>query len=265
MRRARIAALPVLIATGAVLLVSGGFSSHMVWPWLLLLALAGTAVAIALRRWIWVLLWLPLPFYAFSIAYEAVPIFLPVWWPHSYYNTRYGLQLLPAVAVFVAVAMAFALARTEGRRWQFIAPLAFSAVLVGSYLSAWGKTPISLREAIGNSRTRVAYEKTLAQALEDLPPNGRLLMYIGDHVDALRRAGVPLRRVVNESNYPLWQQALEAPSQHADYVIAMDGGPVAEAVARHRQGLESLLVISSTGQPRTTIYKRVDAGVPNAR
>ena len=224
-------------------------------PWLLLLAAGGTVIAIALRRRTWLLLWLPLPFYAYSIAYEAVPIFLPVWWPFSYYNTRYGLQLLPAVAVFTAVALAAALARSEGRRWQIVVPFIFSAVLVGSYLSAWGKTPISLREATENSRSRIAYEKTLAHQLEDLPATGRLLMFTGAHVDALRRAGVPLRRVVNESNYPLWQQALEAPAHHADYVIAMDGGPVAQAVARHPQDLDVLLVITSTGQPRTTIYR----------
>ncbi len=224
-------------------------------PWLLLLAAAGSVVGLALRRWIWLLLWLPLPFYAFSIAYEAVPIFLPVWWPFSYYNTRYGLQLLPAVAVFTAVAMAYGLARTDGRRRQVVVPLVFCAVLVGSYLSAWGKTPISLREARVNSRTRIAYEKMLAHQLEDIPATARLLMFVGDHVDALRRADVPLRRVVNESNYPLWQQALQEPAHYADYVIAMDGGPVAQAVSRHPQDLEPLLVITSTDQPRTTIYK----------
>jgi diguanylate cyclase (GGDEF)-like protein len=47
MRRARLAALPVLIAAGAVLLVCGGFSSHIVWPWLVLFAAALGAFA----RW----------------------------------------------------------------------------------------------------------------------------------------------------------------------------------------------------------------------
>ena len=43
-----------------------------------------------------VMLGLPLFFYPLSMAYGGVPIFLPVWWPFSYYNVRYGLQLLPA-------------------------------------------------------------------------------------------------------------------------------------------------------------------------
>ena len=224
-------------------------------PWLMLLAAGGVAVALRLRRWTWLLLWLPLPFYAYCVAYQAVPIFLPVWWPFSYYNARYGLQLLPAVAAFSGVALAYVLGRSAHYRWRLLAPFVFAALLVGSYLSAWRKTPICLREAMANSRTRIVYEETLAHQLGELPQSSRLLMFVGDHSDALRRADLPFRRVVNEANFPLWQQALDAPALHADYVIAMDGGPVAQAVIRHPQLLEPQLVITSTGQPRTTIYR----------
>ena len=62
-------------------------------------ALAGTAVAVwSFRRYgVFLLLWLPLPFYALSIAYGSVPIYMPVWYPYSYYNVRYGLELLPGI------------------------------------------------------------------------------------------------------------------------------------------------------------------------
>ena len=43
------------------------------------------------------LLWLPLPFYVYSIAWSHVPIFIPQLYPHSYYNSRYGMELLPAL------------------------------------------------------------------------------------------------------------------------------------------------------------------------
>ena len=51
------------------------------------------------------MLWLPLPFYMLSIAYGGVPIFMPVWWPFSYYNVRYGVELLPGFAVFTVIAI----------------------------------------------------------------------------------------------------------------------------------------------------------------
>jgi hypothetical protein len=73
--------------------------------WLILLAAAGVLISIFhLGRFsAWLLLWIPLPFYAYSIAYGSVPIFIPEWWPFSYYNVRYGLELLPAIAVFIAL------------------------------------------------------------------------------------------------------------------------------------------------------------------
>ncbi len=72
---------------------------------LFLLALAGTALAVwRFRRYgILLLLWLPLAFYALSIAYGSVPIYIPIWYPFSYYNVRYGLELLPVFAVFLAI------------------------------------------------------------------------------------------------------------------------------------------------------------------
>ena len=79
----------------------------------ILLALAGVIAGLGRRRfrgqlWPLLLLWVPVPFYALSVAYSGVPIFMPVWWPFSYYNVRYGLELLPAFAVFVALAVYFA-------------------------------------------------------------------------------------------------------------------------------------------------------------
>jgi hypothetical protein len=50
------------------------------------------------------LLWVPLVFYMYSVAYGSVPIFIPQLWPHSYYNARYGMEMLPALALFACVA-----------------------------------------------------------------------------------------------------------------------------------------------------------------
>ena len=76
---------------------------------LFVLTLLGTAVALWRFRHYgtWLLLWMPLAFYALSIAYGSVPIFIPTWWPFSYYNVRYGLELLPVFAVFPVLMTVF--------------------------------------------------------------------------------------------------------------------------------------------------------------
>ena len=255
-------------------------------------ALAGTLTfAIAARRspraLIVLLLWLPLPFYAWSIAYGSVPIFLPLWWPFSYYNTRYGLELLPGIAIGAALGTGLAIEAWRRRRPQLRSGLAFAlaATFVGAaYLSCYVQNPnrprdplpgepfhgpIVWREAATNARTRVAFEAALADALSRFPERDRILMYTGDHIGALQGAGILLRRVVNEANYYAWQEGLHDPAS-LNIVVAMDGDPVSAALAGGDPaktpplaGLHLVAVIRPEGQPVTRIFQstRTAAGV----
>ncbi len=235
------------------------------WQWpLFAAAVVGLLISFAgARRFaVWWLLWLPLPFYTLSIAYGSVPLYLPVWWPFSYYNVRYGLELLPAVATFAAVTLESRRRASHRSLWRAAVTAVAIAVLAGSYISVWKATPTSIQEAVANSRTRIPYERALAEALGRLPRSALLLMYTGAHPGALQRADIPLRRVVNESNHPQWEQALHDPAAQVDYVVAADGDPVAQSAARHGDTLVPLAVVESSGQPRTTIYKTQRATRP---
>ena len=77
---------------------------------------AAAGLWIALRRHMErasLLLWVPLPFYVYSVAYGSVPIFIPQLWPHSYYNARYGMEMLPALALFACITCAAVEARLK--------------------------------------------------------------------------------------------------------------------------------------------------------
>ncbi len=233
----------------------------------LLLALAGVIASLAQKRfrgelWPLLLLWIPVPFYALSVAYGGVPIFMPVWWPFSYYNVRYGLELLPAFAVFVALVVYFAVKLVRRRAFRLSMAVAAVIFVAASYGLIWS-APVCLGEARVNSRGRVAVERELADFLKALPPDSTLLMYLGEHVGALQQAGVPLRRVINEGNHRtwkqpvdldgLWERALADPARHADYVIAFEGDAVSTGV--QKQDLLPLAVIHSSGAPKATIYR----------
>ena len=223
---------------------------------LLSLAILGTVVAIRRFRQykVWLLLWLPLPFYALSIAYGSVPIFIPVWWPFSYYNVRYGLELLPVFAVFPVLLALFLAGSVRNRKREIVIWTLLVVSFAGGYLAAWSEVPITLREARVNAHSRVAMEEALASFLVRVPPNATLLMYQGVHVGALQRAGIPLKRVISEVNHPEWEWALLDPAHHADYIIACQGDPVWMAVREHRQELTEVAAISVPGQARCTIY-----------
>jgi hypothetical protein len=203
------------------------------------------------------LLWMPLPFYVYSVAYGSVPIFIPQLWPHSYYNARYGMELLPALAVFTFVAVQW-----MERRWSETQPLAKRlmqpVVLLLIALNTIGmmyRTPLVLKEALVNSTTRVAFETALARQLGQFPYGSTILMYNSDHIGALQDAGIPLRQTVNEGDYDSFQAALAAPAEHAGYVVAIAGDPVAAAIAMHPQGLTELTILCTSGQPCARIYK----------
>jgi hypothetical protein len=107
---------------------------------------------------------------------------------------------------------------------------------------------------VANSRTRIPFEQSLAEALQTLPQQGMILMYTSEHIGALQRAGILLRRTINEGDYYQWPGALEKPAQSAAMVVATDGDAVATAVAAHPDGLTLVDVVCSTGQPCARIY-----------
>ncbi len=198
------------------------------------------------------LLWAILPFYALSIAYGGVPIFMPQWWPHSYYNVRYGLQLLPAILVSCALLLDLAPVSTRNRK---AAAVALALTFAVAAATVWRNTPICLREARVNSKSRIVFETNLAATLSLFPPQTRFLMYTGDHSGVLQRAGIAFKRVLNESNWPIWEDALNHPAGYADIMVAMDNDPLGPSAARNRERLEPLSVIHTAGQPTATIYR----------
>jgi hypothetical protein len=221
-------------------------------------ALCGLVLAIQRRAALAsLLLWIPLPFYVYSVAYGSVPIFIPQLWPFSYYNSRYGMELLPALALF-----AFFAVQWLEVRWSASQPLVkrvmqpiFLLLVALNTVGMIYRTPLVLKEAMNNSTTRVAFEAALARQLMMFPQGSTILMYNSDHVGALQAAAIPLRQTINEGDRDSFQAALAAPAEHAAYVVAIAGDPVSGAVAAHPEGLTELTILCTSGQPCARIYQ----------
>jgi hypothetical protein len=206
------------------------------------------------------LLWVPLPFYIYSVAYGSVPIFIPQLWPHSYYNARYGMEMLPALSLYAVLAAerldVWLRTKTEGKLrtsaqlWQ---PVALLLCAVNCAVMVYRIPPV-LKEGIVNATTRVPFEKQLAIVIEELPPDVPIMMSTSAHIGIVQVAGRTLRSMVSENDNDSWQAALADPAGKADYIFAMEGDPVEAAVKAHPQGLTELEVICTTGQPCTKVY-----------
>ena len=241
-------------------------------------------------RRIALLLWLPLPFYMYSIAYSSIPIFIPQLYPNAWYNSRYGMELLPAFAIFgTLVVVAFgSWLRESGNREQGIGnskpsrrakyaqalmPVSLLLIVVnvfcmfgtvGSLFQSvtqkkspvWlARPPLVYDEAVVNSRTRIPFEKALAEEMLRAPSNALIMFDTTDHIGAVQDAGIPLKRLISPLDSQNFDAARAAPAQHANLIIALDRDPVAAAVAAHPQGLSEIEVMCHTGQPCARLYR----------
>jgi hypothetical protein len=203
------------------------------------------------------LLWMPLPFYIYSIAYGSVPIFIPQLYPHSFYNARYGMEMLPALALFAFVTVAVIEERLRAswpRAAKLMEPAALLLVMANTAAMIYF-VPLVLKEGIVNSMTRVPFEAAIARVLQGFPGGSTILMFNSDHIGAIQQAGIPLRQTVNEGDWDSWHRALDAPARYAAYVVAIAGDPVSAAVAAHPEDLTELTVLCSTGQPCARVYQ----------
>jgi hypothetical protein len=198
-----------------------------------------------------------------SVAHSGVPIFIPPWWPHSYYNVRYGIELLPVFAVFVALVAFWGMEFFRGRRARAVVLASAGILIVASYATALFQQPISFSEGWVNSKTRTALETQLARELQKLPLRASILMYLGEHPGALQQAAIPIRRIIYEGNHRtwiqpkdpegLWERTLANPAKYADYVVAMDHDAVDTGV--DKTNLTPIVILHVMGQPQATIYR----------
>ena len=230
---------------------------------LLALSVAGTAWAwLKARRqaFLWaLLLWLPVPFYAYSVAYGSVPIFLPPWWPHSWYNTRYGMEMQPAFALGLGFAAQFLLAAVREFKpgWVRYAAAALVAVLALNAGQMVRERPLIYVEGTKNIHARQAYEREIPPTLRALlaqRPGGVVLMDTSTYPNLVAFTGIPLRQTINESDLELYRDALAAPAAHAAIVLAFDGDEIDRAVKAHPEGLTAIRTFTTPGQSAGTIY-----------
>ena len=231
---------------------------------MLALSVLGTVVgcfAERRRAFLWtLLLWLPMPFYAYSVAYGSVPIFIPKWWPHSWYNTRYGMELLPAFALSLGLVADLVLRGVREFKPKWVK---YVAVLLGSLAvwNAWKVTaekPLTYIEGTKNIEARRPFEEQIPPLLHSLlqcrKPGATVLMKTSVYPNLVAFTGIPLRQTLNEGDGDLYRAALAAPAQNAAIVVAFDGDEIDKAVKAHPGGLTAAGRFFAPGQAPGTVY-----------
>jgi 4-amino-4-deoxy-L-arabinose transferase-like glycosyltransferase len=226
-------------------------------PWLALLAVAGVLAALA-RRVFWPLLLLALPgaFYVWSLHSSDTPIFVPVLWPYSYYNTRYGLAVLPLLALASAALVAVA-----PRRRALVSILVIALGTAPWWIHPQPRNWVTWEESRVNSEARRQWTREAADYLGPRYLRGSgIITSFGDLAGIFRQAGIPLRETFTGDSRVPWLAAVKRPELFLwqEWAVAQAGDAVDRAVADPRCGplyrLEKSIAVQ--GAPVIRIYRR---------
>lgn len=230
---------------------------------LLWLGAAGLAAGMLVRnaRWTAVLLLLPPVFYVWSLHSSGTPIFVPDLLPNSYYNTRYGLAALPALAFGGAMLAAMAPARVRPVAAVLAAIIAAAPWLARPRMETW----ITWKESQVNSEARRLWTRQAAEFLGPRYQRGTgIITTFGDITGIYRQAGIPLRDTLTWDNWPLWPAAVVRPDLflREEWAVVTGGDPVQAAILK--AGLkgpryELMKTIAVKGAPVIEIYHCCEA------
>ena len=203
------------------------------------------------RRIVWPVALLALPgvFYVWSMHSSATPIFMPVLYPYSWYNTRYGLVLLPLM-VFGAAAL------TVGRRRAIAAAVVIAASLTWIVLPGpehW----VTFREAEVNHGPRMVWTEIAAAYLTaHRHGHATIITSSGDINGIFRRAGIPLRDTLNVDNEVLYMAPLQRPDLlRGEWAVVRENDRMRQSLlANGRYTLELRIVVKNA--PVIEIYRR---------
>lgn len=243
-------------------------------PVLPLLAIAGAVAALVkkamakmVKRIIWPLVLAALPGLLIIWAMHSsggTPIFVPTLPPNSYYNARYGLAVLPLLALAAAGLVAILPAGLRA----VAAAVVIAAAIVPWFLHPAPQNWVVWEEGRRNDEGR--RESTL-QAANYLQPRyvrgSGIVSRSGTMIAIYRRMGIPIREVFTIDNGLPWQAAMKRPELwlHQQWAVAEGGDAVQSAVnhlALHGPcyRLEQSIIVKNA--PVIEIYRRTGGACP---
>jgi 4-amino-4-deoxy-L-arabinose transferase-like glycosyltransferase len=199
------------------------------------LAVLGTLGVIALvaKRAFWplVLLLLPPAFYLYSMHSGGTPIFVPFLYSGAYYNVRYGLSILPLLAVATAAIVASFPRWMRGR----VAAIAIVVATVPWLIHPHPENWIVFQEGNHNYAGHRELERQVEDYLRPRYVRGSgIVTEFGATTAIYRGLGIPLRETLTGDNGSIWGAATNGPNQfpHQAWAVVIAGDYAEKAVQK---------------------------------
>ena len=235
----------------------------IVGPWLLILAALGLMMWVLegrfrTRRAAALLLLALFPFYIQAMAGAAVALYVPTYFPHSYYNLRYGIEMLPGIALLASFVISPTLSR-NCRAGVLVACLAVLAVQ-NIWMLAGGvrKLPM-IREGFINTPCNTLPDQTLVAFFRSHYDGQRILMQSGEWPCVAPTLGIHLRKILSGSNRSYWRKLPDGAQKLVEWIVSSEGDPVEILMRAYPGAFKDFAPVYHRNFPQQqsiTIYRR---------
>lgn len=218
------------------------------------------------RRAAALLFLVPLVFYVQSMAHAAVAIYVPTLFPRTYYNLRYGLEMLPAAALLPSFLISARLSRV---RRMLVAGVAIIILGVQFGVSVRGGADSigNVQESLQNTPCGDPEERILIDLLRRDYTGGTILTAMGKHPCVMPTLGIPYRSTLTELNRRYWNLLSLGPSNWPagsppatlTWIIRGEGDPVDQLMQQYPDAFRSFTLAGDYRYPkedRLRVYRR---------
>ena len=222
------------------------------------LAVLGTlgVIAAAVKRVFWplILLLLPPAFYLCSMHSGNTPIWIPMLYSGGIYNVRYGLSILPLLAVAAAALVAVFPPGMRGKA----AAVAILAATVPWLIHPQPQNWIVFQEGNQNYLGHRELERAVEDYLRPRYARGSgIVTEFGATTAIYRELGIPLRETLTGDNGPVWAAAQKGPNPFAQEAWAVViAGDYAEKAVKNAGCFTLEQSFKVTDAPEMHVYRR---------
>lgn len=154
----------------------------------------------------------PLFFNIAALYFGHSIINLPDLPPYTLFNARYGLMMLPAVAVFIGYI---------GKNQRLIQLILLLALVLQTFNIYKDQDVITVKDGISGASAQGMTET--GQWINDNAKSGLILIAASSQDSLIFQSGLPMKRFIYEGDDTYWEKSLEDPTQYAAYVAMHRG------------------------------------------
>jgi hypothetical protein len=232
-------------------------------PWLLVLAALGLIMWVLERRYrkrraASMLLLALLPFYVQAMASAAVPLYVPTYFPHSYYNLRYGIEMLPGIALLASFVISPTLSRNL-RTGMLTACLAVLGAQNIWMLAGGARRLPMVTEGILNTPCKTEPEQALIAFFRSHYGGQRILMQSGEWPCVAPALDIHYRSILTGNNRSYWRKLPNGAQKFVEWIVSGEGDPVDILMRTYPEAFKDFVPVFQKNFPQQqsiTIYRR---------